>query len=622
LQKQLLKLGLIKNRNLLISFAILKFDFPMVKYFALFLLFFYSNWCRCQHDTIFPALVANDFKVQAEFPKDSTIILYKIGSIGWTGKSEMQLKYRFLVFHKLITNFVVDELRPSTNILVANVKLYSYENEKIESQNIKYTLSNGTFKIDGISTKDSVCIVEIVLNINNADDYYPFYFQSFYPVLTVKLNKKTSALASILQGNYNKKAVLNKESKIQSGDTITTYSIVKNQAFAVTPYCNYPKIYFDYFILKYKNKLTRNWNDLAIQTIESNNKFLSKNYFKASDIKSLCPKDVSELQKTKNIYNWIHNKYGILNPKNKNKLPAEALVQLIYAMTKSVNINTSLIITNPKDFAELDTIYSNLDDAKSILCGFKIDNRWFFTDMSNPFYSFGQINEKYVEAIGLDCKSKQFTTLKNKNKSMIFSDLKCKIVGKNLEVAGSFTIYGNKAGEMRQLFSKGDSIGNDVFFKSFKNITNLELENKDSLDKPLKIKFKTITNYCITFNDTYINFFPLYFFRIRENPFAATSRNSIPIEFENIFELYTNIEIPMPKNYLASSLPRSFNNKISNGNITMDYAIEKHDNVFNVITSYTVNKYKIDGFYYFELRNFYQKLIQQEAEALIFAQNY
>ncbi len=600
----------------------IKLEFYMWKTLLFFFVLITTHTlCYGQIDTMLPSIGVNDFKITKAWPNDSIVIIGKYGSIGFSGKSEMFLKYRFLVFHKTIQDFTIDECRSFSNVKILKSSMYSYTGDKILSKTIKSNLNVTHLKITEPIPKDSVFIFEFDIMVQNKDDYYPFYLQSFYPTMGIQLKTNANQMAYIHQVNQVQFASLKKNTNTILSDTITSISIKQNDPYLTYTFCHFPKDYYEKLTLKYISKKTLKWAEIASQKMLEVAKIDDSKYIKDIDFKKTCSKNSNDIQKAKNIYQWIHLNYGSFSTL-KPKLSNPILVQLFYKLLIKANIEASIVITSPKKSGKLDSLQANFDDLQTIFCSFKIENRVLFTDMTNAYFPIGQINENFAEVIGFDCKSQKFVTIKNKNKVMIFSDLKCQIEGNSLVTNAQFTIYGNKAAIIRELIAKQEELTKDNLFKSFGKITDLKVENKDSFDLPLKLKFKTVSTNCISFNDSYINIFPLFFFRTRDNPYTEYARSFIPVEYDNVFELYTSIEIPIPKDYITSSIPRSLNNKLSNGNISFDYAWEKHENVFKLNTSYTINKYAIDGFFYQELKNFYQKLIMHESEPLIFARKY
>jgi hypothetical protein len=166
------------------------------------------------------------------------------------------------------------------------------------------------------------------------------------------------------------------------------------------------------------------------------------------------------------------------------------------------------------------------------------------------------------------------------------------------------------------------SIGQEGYLATLKQLhgnweyTNLKIENLDSIDMPLIIKYEFKTNDAAQQSSDLCIINPVLFFSHNENPFSSIERK-FPIDFgcaEN--EIYT-LNFTIPKGYIIDETPENINLKLPNDAAVFVYKTEQNAKQVTIMYRYNRKQTYFDPEAYSALREFFNKMIKKQSELII-----
>jgi hypothetical protein len=113
-----------------------------------------------------------------------------------------------------------------------------------------------------------------------------------------------------------------------------------------------------------------------------------------------------------------------------------------------------------------------------------------------------------------------------------------------------------------------------------------------------------------------IYFKPLLYFLQDKNPFAAETR-MYPVDFIFPFQNRYSVSVALPPGYKAVSLPEPLKLELPNGMGSFNYMVSVSGNYVQCASSFDINYGLIEKEYYLELRDFYNKALQKQAEMIV-----
>lgn len=147
-------------------------------------------------------------------------------------------------------------------------------------------------------------------------------------------------------------------------------------------------------------------------------------------------------------------------------------------------------------------------------------------------------------------------------------------------------------------------------------IENFRINNKTALGKPIvrMVKFSSEDLLEEINNKLYIN--PLLFFTSSVNPFKSEERK-FPVDFSSPWKDSYVISFAIPEGYAVESLPETIAIGMSDDIGVFKFQVKQVGNKINVMSIIQFNQGKINPTHYKELKDFYKKMIDKEAEKII-----
>lgn len=151
-------------------------------------------------------------------------------------------------------------------------------------------------------------------------------------------------------------------------------------------------------------------------------------------------------------------------------------------------------------------------------------------------------------------------------------------------------------------------------------ITEINIQNKDKLDKPVmeNLKFNLDNHVEVIGNNMY--FSPLFIFKETENPFKLEKRE-FPVDFGTPWNKKYNISISIPEGYSIETVPENASVVISNNLGSFKYITKVAGDKLQLVCEVKINSPIISHEYYTELKQFYKMLIDKELEKVVLTKN-
>lgn len=147
-------------------------------------------------------------------------------------------------------------------------------------------------------------------------------------------------------------------------------------------------------------------------------------------------------------------------------------------------------------------------------------------------------------------------------------------------------------------------------------IENFRINNKTALGKPIvrMVKFSSEDLIEGINNKLYIN--PLLFFTRSVNPFKSEERK-FPVDFSSPWKDSYAISFAVPEGYTVESLPETMAIGMSDDIGVFKFQVKQVGNKITVMSVIQFNQGKINPTHYKELKDFYKKMIDKEAEKIV-----
>ncbi|MFY0630498.1 MAG: DUF3857 domain-containing protein [Flavobacteriaceae bacterium] len=147
-------------------------------------------------------------------------------------------------------------------------------------------------------------------------------------------------------------------------------------------------------------------------------------------------------------------------------------------------------------------------------------------------------------------------------------------------------------------------------------IENFRIGNKYALGKPVSQMIKFSSEDLIEEINNKIYISPMLFFTMNNNPFKSKDRK-FPVDFVSPWIDKHTISIEIPEGYTIESLPESKAIGMSERIGVFKYQIKQVGTKINLICSIQFNQGKISANYYQELKEFYKKMVEKQAEKIV-----
>lgn len=509
------------------------------------------------------------------------------------------------------------------------------------------------------------CIVEYRYRVTTPlnltlDHFHPWYFQSDIPKVyseyeavipghftyNAKLTgflKLTKTHADILSDCFSIGSAKSDCSDIQYG--MSDIPAFKDEEYMTSPKNYLSAITFD--LVEYTNpyngekiKETKDWSsiDRYLHTDESFGSQLKKENFFKDRMVPVVAGAANNLGKAEAVYHNIQHWFkwddyigyesadGIKKAFDAHSGSiADINLSLIDAL-KSVGIPAEPVLLSTRDNGVVNEIYPALNDFNYIIAKATVDGKNYFLDASDPQLAFGMLPLKCLNGKGrvfsLDSASYWVNlNLPQKEISTTSLDLTLQDDGK---IKGTITVYsiGYEAYKTRKAikkFTTTDDYVDDLASHLPKvKILKSEIDNLDSLDRPVVEKYQVEISGIDKVNSNEISFNPFFLSKITTNPFKLTER-LFPVDMGMPGDYRIMMTMHLPADYEVASPPQSVALGLPNngGKFMTEYEAGTDNSfIFSHVIQFYKSIYSAEEYPY--LKEFYNKIIQSEMAEMLF----
>ena len=350
-------------------------------------------------------------------------------------------------------------------------------------------------------------------------------------------------------------------------------------------------------------------------------------------VKGLNIIDTSQIKIANTVFNYVKRKmnwnghYGYFTDKGIVKAYNQSLGNIaeinlfLVALLRQFGLDANPVLVSTRDYGVPN--FPSLEGFNYVIASVKIDKTDILLDATDKLHAFGILPEHALHWKGaLISGHKRIKEIslypKTINKKSIVISVKLNKDG-SLEGRQRTTFTNNMALKYRKnakQTSKNAYIRTLVDTLKLDQIHGFEVKNLLDITKPVieYFSFKIYKGVEITGNE--INLFPLFFLRLKSNPFQFEKRTA-PINFTYPRHLKQMINIEIPEGYKIKSLPKPINLSLPNGMGSFLFNISEIDNKISVVTNFKINSAIIPVKNYLELRTLFLQRLKKESEKIV-----
>jgi len=289
-------------------------------------------------------------------------------------------------------------------------------------------------------------------------------------------------------------------------------------------------------------------------------------------------------------------------------------------------LNSSGITAHPVLLSTVDhgiPVFPNRTIFNYVIAAIEIDGKQILLDATDAHTAFNILPMRVLNWTGRlikpDGSSKEIQLAPQTPSRQIFN-MMAKI-GSDAKVSGKLKVV--KTDYEAQAFHEKDAgLNKEQYIEKLENrynqisISDFSSDNTADVSKPVSETFNFVAQNDseIIGDKIFIN--PLLFFTMNTNPFVLEERQ-FPVYYGYPFQMRYNINLEIPEGYVVESLPKSV--KIVTGEDvgSFTFNINNADNKIQITVSKEINKAIVSGAFYEDLKEFYKKMIEKQAEKII-----
>ncbi|PVW16281.1 DUF3857 domain-containing protein [Marixanthomonas spongiae] len=384
-----------------------------------------------------------------------------------------------------------------------------------------------------------------------------------------------------------------------------------------------------------KHKYSKTWDDVEdeFKTDKNIGRQLNNTNFFRKNLPENILKISDKLKKAKAIYTFVQNHYR-WNGKHRlfNEVrvrdafkegvgnTSEINLALINALQAS-GLDAKLMLISTRDNGLPTDVYPILTDFNRAIALLTVNNETFLLDAVDKQAPFGVIPFQDLNIKGrvMDFKKGSYWhPLTPHKKNMLYVNTKIKATEEGI-FTGTLTEVRTGYIAMNERKHIQDSNFQDYVNEKETNsslhVSELKIEHKTNLEKPLKINYNVALETELIGDKVYVNpyFFETYF---TENPFTANERN-FPINFGYPIITTYLISIDLDNKYTVEQLPENKVIKLFDdiGECTVIYT--QAANKINIRFSFKLMEEKFPVKAYQGIKDFFGKMIDFQTQSPI-----
>ena len=647
-----------------------------MKLSVIFFFFLLPAFGFCQESPDIKFGVINPEELNMKYdPSDSTaeaVLLYEKKNIYFTGSSYLVINNEYHARIKILKASASERGNISLtyyNNSKGSEKIYDIEGFTYNTENGKLNITplTGSFVFDE-KISETVHIKKIMLpnvkegsvieyrfkhrtpfTINNTPDNW--YFQGDIPFkwseLTITIHTRISY--RIIFGGFLPPYINKSEKTTCDYDEsdATKYRFVikdapvfKDESFITSKKDYISKLEFEWASYYMYNvgetfSFSRTWGDVA--------KFLNKHerfgeqltktgYLKNAVIPFLNTDD--SLERINAVFNYVtrnfawNEAYRLLADENlktvfENKKGTSAeLNLLLLLLLRESGIKANPVIISTRGNGEIKEEYPVLDKFNYTIVQVRLAGKDILMDATDPntvpgFLPVRCLSNKACVIEKDTLRIIPIIPLKSNSLITINAELDSmsnRVTGNYSALEGNYKAYFSR--NFIRYHNKKEK-GLYEFYKLMKpewEIENLTVENKEPAES-FKLNFNFSEDVALASNNKiYLNAFFLE--NIKENPFKMKER-FYPIDLTYPEEFILLITLKIPRNFMIEKLPEKIALSLPDKSAKYSYVVEEENNIIKIKSRLLIDKSYYSQYEYHSLREFYNLLIQKQAEQIV-----
>jgi hypothetical protein len=356
--------------------------------------------------------------------------------------------------------------------------------------------------------------------------------------------------------------------------------------------------------------------------------YKNNNFFN-DDLEVIKSGKDSDLDIIKAIYTHVQKEYTIDNEVlstnlrrifNEKRGFRQDINMILTSMLHNAGYESYLVKISTKAHGPLNPIYFSSSNFNYTVCLVKYDGQEYLLDASEEFLPFNSLRPETVNGEGLIISENNpgWVTLKYNGSNYEKGYSK-------IEISESGTISANIKLQKKQ-YSAYD------FKKQYSNYSNYlsDIEEKlvtfsilehdivdieeGNLQEQLIFEIEQQVNQI----GNEVNFTPIIFNKLTENPYKIETRK-LPVTLHSPIDNKYSYTIELPEGYEVKELPESTSMALPNEGGKYLFSCERMNNTIVVNSLLTINQTYFTVVEYYNLREFYARIIEKQAEQIVLA---
>lgn len=297
----------------------------------------------------------------------------------------------------------------------------------------------------------------------------------------------------------------------------------------------------------------------------------------------------------------------------------------LIAALNSAGIHTEAVLLSTRDHGVVNKLYPVQTDFNYVVAKANIGDKSYLLDASDPMLPFGLLPLRCINDQGrvmsMDKPSYWIDLVASQRKSRTFAlDLTLQDDGK---IKGTMVIYslGYEAYDKRKAIKKFNSIDEyvDDLDNKLKKIKILksEIQNIDSLDRPLMEKYDIEMNGYSDMTKKRFTFNPFFIDGIAENPYKLPER-TYPVDRGSAYDDRFTLVLHLPEQFEVETFPQNvaLSMPLQGGRFIVDYAPMTNGVTFSHVLQFSRSVYSTSEYPY--LKEMFNKIVQAESAEVVF----
>ena len=376
------------------------------------------------------------------------------------------------------------------------------------------------------------------------------------------------------------------------------------------------------------------WGKLNAQLLESENfgKLVTGSGFIKKKSEELTAGLTDPLQKVTAIFNYVQKTFEWDGTKDKYADNLKQVVEskkgtaadiniLLASMLDKVDVASTLVLLSTRDHGFIRHQYPMEKQLNYVICVVKVGEKVLFLDATEKYLPMGILPERCLNGQGLAISKTNHGWIniepKAKARTVVNSDISLSEDGA-LKGKVKFSREGYDAHKLRVEYLKKGESDYLTEFLADKNweISKTEFQNiKEIENNAQQMHEFSINDYSTLAGDViYLN--PFFTAQTKENVFKAPTRE-YPVDFGTPIERLYMAKINIPNGFVVDELPKSKVVVLPNNGGKYSYNVTQMGNTLNVVSMMQINKSLFIQTEYELLREFYNQIVEKQAEQIV-----